>query len=224
MTQSPYGQQPGNYGQPGAQQGGYQQGGGYPQSPPAGFQQPGGYPQSPAGGFQQPTYPQAPNYSQSGLPQAPAEYGSGGSSVRPGQATAAAVLAFVQGGITAITTILGLIGAADAGGGDGAAIGWLFLIAQAAGVVMLIWGGVQMLQGAGRLILVIACGLELAICAGYLIVFLAVPTFGVGLLEDAKTFLIAVAIFFAIMPGISLIMSLGQPVTQWLQQRGVLRR
>src|ERR1700741_3888202 len=100
MTQ-PYGQQPGGN-NPGG--GGFQQqpGGNYPGS--GGFQQPG------SGGF--PQAPQAPNYQQGygSMPQAPKEYG--GPVARPGGTTAAAVLAFVQGGITLITSGILMLGLA----------------------------------------------------------------------------------------------------------------
>jgi hypothetical protein len=192
MTQ-PYGQQPGQ--QPGQ------------------YGQPGGYQQS--GG-----YPQAPSYSQSGgLPQAPPDQGGfGGSTARPGTVTAAAVLAYVQAGITTITTILVLAGATQASGGE-AALAWLVGLAQVAGIVLLIWGGVQITQGKGRLLLVIGCLVELAICVYYLINFMVVETQNVDVLEGAKAFLIAVAIFFAIMPTISLILSMGGAASQYLDAK-----
>ncbi|HEV2780232.1 MAG TPA: hypothetical protein VGX25_12645 [Actinophytocola sp.] len=221
----PYGQQPGSYGQPGAPQGGYPQQGGYP---PQGYQQqqPGGYPQSPPAGFQQPaygqqpTYPQAPSYAQGtgGLPQAPPDYGHGaGPASRPGTVTAAAVLAYVQAGITLITTILGISGASQ--GGSNAVVGWVVLLAQAAGIVLLIWGGIQITQGKGRVILIVGAALELVICLFYLIVFAAVPDYGIDVVEGAKAFLIGSALFFAVMPAISLILALGGSTTQWLRAR-----
>ena len=209
MTQ-PYGQQPGNYGQTG----GYpQQQGGYPQSPPGGFPQPGGYQQS--GG-----YPQAPAYTpgSGGLPSAPQDYGDIGSTVRPGSATAAAVLAFVQGGITAVTTIIMLAGAAQSDTSS-AGIGWLLVLAQAVGVVLLIVGGVQLMGGKGRTILIVGDGLEIAISLFYIIVFSLIPTFGVSEISAGKTFLVLVAIAFAVMPAISLIMASGGATTQFLNAR-----
>lgn len=191
MTQ-PYGQQPGQ--QPGQ------------------YGQPGGYPQS--GG-----YPQAPGYPQSGgLPQAPPDQGYGGSTGRPGTVTAAAVLAFIQAGITTITTILVLAGASQVEGGE-AALAWLVGLVQVAGVVLLIWGGVQFTQGKGRTLLVVACLVELAICVYYLINFLVVETGNIDVLEGAKAFLIAVAIFFAIMPTISLVLALGGSANQYLDAK-----
>ena len=112
MTQ-PYGQQP-------DPAGGYPQSGGYRRArgtrrlraTPRGrravtrstagrLQQ--GYPQSPPGG-----YPPAPGYGE-GMPPAPPEYGQGPMR-RPGAVTAAAVLAFVQAGITTIPAVMQLVG------------------------------------------------------------------------------------------------------------------
>lgn len=218
MTQ-PYGQQPGNYGQ---EPGGYpQQPGGYPQSPPAGFPQPGGYPQQQGGYPQSPPagFPQAPSYAQGagGLPVAPTDYGEVGSSIRPGSATAAAVLAFVQGGITAITTIIGIAGISNNASDVGLA--WLLLLAQVAGVILLIVGGVQLMQGKSRVLLLVGCGLELAICLFYIAVFSLIPTFGVSDVEAGKTVLILAAVFFAVMPTISLIMGAGSATSQWMRAR-----
>jgi hypothetical protein len=220
MTQ-PYGQQPppgGNYpGSGGFQQpdsGGFQQpGGNYPGS--GGFQQPGGnYPGS--GGF--PQAPQAPAYQQGygGMPQAPQEYG--GPTARPGVATASAVLAFVQAGITAVTTILLFAGLANANGGD-VAVPLLIGLAQAAGVVLLIFGAVQLMGGKARTLLIVGCALELAICLAYIIISTAIPSLGIDALQSVKAGLIAIALFFAIMPAISLVLALGQQATQFLQSR-----
>jgi hypothetical protein len=210
MTQ-PYGQQPGGYGQ---QPEGYpQQQGGYPQS--AGYpQQQGGYPQ------QQPAYPQAPSYAQGagGLPVAPPDQGYGGPVARPGSTTAAAVLAFVQGGITTITTIIFAAGLSQADATD-VGLGWLIVLAQAAGVVLLIMGGVQLMGGKSRVALVVGSALELVICLFYLVVFSIIPTFGISDVAAGKSVLIVFAILFAIMPTISLIMAAGGASTQYLQSR-----
>jgi hypothetical protein len=222
MTQ-PYGQQPGNYGQQPwyGQQAGYpQQQGGYPPgptSPAQGFQQPGGYPQQ--GG-----YPQAPSYAPGtgGLPQAPPEYGQGAlATVRPGTVTAAAVLGYVQAGITLITTIIGISSLmnANASATGNAALAWLVEIAQLAGIILLIVGGVQITQGKSRTMLVAGAALELAICVFYLIVFLLIPSFGVDVIEGAKAVLVGSALFFAVMPAISLILSLGGGATEFLRAK-----
>src|SRR5439155_8860144 len=95
-------------------------------TPPGGFQQQGGYPQ-------QAGYPVAPGY-------AP-PMGSGPTE-KPGAITGSAVLAFIQAGITLITTGLIFIGL-FAAGSDAGAEGWLLAIAQLAGIILLIFGAVQ---------------------------------------------------------------------------------
>ena len=199
MTQ-PYGQQP-------DPSGGYPQQGGTP---------PGGYPQqgTPPGG-----YPQAPGYSS--MPQAPQEY-TQGPIPRPGSVMAAAVLAYVQAGITSITTVLAFIGlgTGDITGGD-LILELLVAIAQAVGIVLLIMGGVQFAAGKSRNLLVAGCTLELVICLYYLIRFLTVDTDGVDqqLVNAATGVMIFIVVFFATMPTISLIMSLGSGATQFLESR-----
>ncbi|MGQ0837287.1 hypothetical protein [Actinokineospora sp.] len=190
-----WGQGQGNYGQ---EPGGYPQQGGYPQAP--------GYPQQ--------GYPQT-----GGLPQAPAEYG-GGPITRSGAVTSAAVLAFVQAGITTITTIIVLAGAANSSGGGGeASVSFVIGLVQLAGVLLLIFGGVQLMQGKGRGLLVAGAIVEIVLSATYLVAFAVIPTFGVDTFEGAKTFLILVALLFAVMPTISLIQALGASGTEWLRSR-----
>lgn len=182
---------PGNpndpYGQPGGQQPGYPQGG----YPSGGFQQPG----YPSGGFQQPGYPQQP-YQQpppgqpGGYGQYPPQYAAGGpggygqpaKSGRPGMVTAAAVLAFVWGGLGLFWSVIALLAgsvfsaassavcdsnsvyldsetrqACSAVSGVGT-----FLIVVTIGLILvaalLIAGGVTALNGKNGQLLVIACG------------------------------------------------------------------
>jgi hypothetical protein len=190
MTQ-PYGQQPG---------------GNDPSS--GGFQQPGG-------GF--PQAPQAPAYQQGygGMPQAPQEY-TGGPVSRPGTVTASAVLAFVQAGITAITTILVWVGVSNLSGGE---LGFQAVLAlgQTIGVVLLIWGGVQAMGGKGRTILLAGAGLQVALSLLWIIRFAAIDTGGFDLAENIKGGIIVVAILFAVMPVISLVLVMGQQATQYVQ-------
>ncbi len=202
----PYGQQP-------DPSGGYPQQGGTP---------PGGYPQqgTPPGGYpQQGGYPQAPGYSS--MPQAPQEY-SGGPIPRPGSVMAAAVLAYVQAGITSITTVLAFIGlgTGDITGGD-LILELLVAIAQAVGIALLIMGGVQFAAGKSRNLLVAGCALELVICLYYLIRFLTADTDGVDqqLVNAATGVMVFIVVFFATMPTISLIISLGSSSTQFLESR-----
>lgn len=179
------------------------------------------YGQQPYGQQQPGGYPQAPGYAQGmgGMPQAPQEY-SQGPVARPGTVTGAAVLAYIQAGITSITTILVIAGLAsgNAEGGQ-AALGWLVGLVQVAGVVLLIMGGVQLMGGKGRNLLVVGAAVELVICVYYLISFAVVETGNIDLLESAKGVLIAIAVFFAIMPTISLVLAMGSGTTQFLQSR-----
>jgi hypothetical protein len=212
MTQ-PYGQQPG--GTPG---GGFQPGG----TPGGGFQQPGGNNPG-SGGFQQPggypQAPQAPGYQQGygGMPQAPQEYG-GGPVARPGVVTAASVLAYVQAGITTITTVLVFAGASNMEGGM-MALQLLIGLVQAVGIGLLIMGGVQLMGGKSRTLMIAACALELVVCLFYIILYAAIPSGGIDVVQGAKAVLIGFAIFFAIMPTISLVLARGAQTTQFLQAR-----
>ena len=222
MTQ-PYGQQP-------DPSGGYPQGGvpqGYPQTPGQG-QPAQGYPQSPPYGQPAQGYPQspphgqpAPSYQYGSMPAAPAEYSSG-PIPRPGTVTAAAVLGYVQAGITLIPTVLmlaGLVSDGSNGAASDAALGWVIVLAQLAGAALLIAGGVQIMGGKGRTLMVAGAGLELAICLFWMIRVAAIDSEGVDVIDAGKGAIIGIAIFFAIMPTISLVMSLGASTTQFLQSR-----
>jgi uncharacterized membrane protein len=189
-------------------------------------QQPGGN-QPGGGGF--PPAPAAPAYQQGagGMPQAPQEYG-GGPQRRPGVVTAAAVLAFVQGGITTITTILVWLGVANApssAAGSDTAFALALAVGQTIGVVLLIWGGVQAIGGSGRTALVVGAALEIVISLVYIIRFVTIDTAGftIEAQQDAadtgKSILIFVAVLFAVMPAITLVLAMGQQSTQYLESR-----
>lgn len=232
MTQ-PYGQQPDPSG------GGYPQGGypgypqtpgqgqpaqGYPQSPPYG-QPAQGYPQSPPYGQPAQGYPQSPPYGQpaqgypyGSMPSAPPEY-SNGPIPRPGVVTAAAVLNYVEAGITLIPTVffLSILIGLEAGADD-AGLLWIAVIAQVIGSALLIAGGVQIMGGKSRSLMIAGTALEIAISL-YWIVMFAVQTRGVDGAEYGTGFVVGSAIFFAIMPVISLVLSLGASTTQFLQSR-----
>ena len=235
MTQ-PYGQQPGNYGQ---QPGGYPQQGGYPQSPPAGFPQPGeypqqqaGYPQSPpggfpqAGGYPQQSFPPGPTYAPGagGLPVAPPDHGRGGPVEKPGSVTGAAVLAFIQAGITLITTGLIFIALAAASGlasdlgvslGGSLAEPWIVAFVQLGGLIILIFGAVQLMSGTSRNLFVGAVILQLVICVYYIIRSLSAS----GDSSTGAGVSIVVPLLFAIMPAIALILAMGGAATQYLQAK-----
>lgn len=200
MTQ-PYGQQ--------------QPGGNYPGS--GGFQQPGsgGFPQAP----QAPQAPQGQPYQQGygGMPQAPQEYN--GPMARPGVVTAASVLAYVQAGITTITTILVWIGVGSQANSGDTAFQAVLALAQTIGIVLLIWGAVQAMGGKGRTILLAGAALEIVISLAWVIRFAALDTGGIDFIENAKGGIIFIAILFAVMPIIALILMMGQQATQYTASR-----
>jgi hypothetical protein len=234
MTQ-PYGQQPGDQSGGYPQQGGYPQAPGYPQTPGQG-QPAQGYPQSPPYGQPAQGYPQSPSYGQpaQGYPQAPAAYGnmpaapqeySSGPIPRPGSATAAAVLAFVQAGITTIPGILQLVGAFGTSNVDSAVMAETLAgsIVTLVGVALLIIGGVQLLGGKSRSMLIVGVAIELVICLYYVIKAVAIDSGDLEGVSDAinmaKGVIVGFAIFFAIMPIVSLVLSIGATTTQFLQSR-----
>jgi len=165
-------QYPAGYGQPSTPSS-------YP--PPAQYQQPGQYEQPgqypQPGQYQQPgQYPGYPTPNNFGQPGYGAPVGTG----RPGMVTAAAVLAFVWGGLGILFGLLGLAAgslltsatsvvcddstldrdtavACTAAGGLGT-----FLIIVTIGTIviagLMIWGGVVALNGKNGQILVVACG------------------------------------------------------------------
>lgn len=165
-------------------------------------QQPGN-PNQPHGGG----YPNA-----GGMPAAPQEYQ--GAVTRPGSTTAAAVLAFVQGGLTLIASailMIGLgaissieddpsIGGVDIDDGMLAMI-WVAAIVGLIGAGLLIWAGVKALSGTAGTLFIVAMALQIALCIFWL-------TQG-GFLP----------ILFAIMPIIALALFLGGPAKQYEASR-----
>lgn len=150
------------------------------------------------------------------MPPAPAEYSSG-PVTRPGTVTAAAVLAFVQAGLTLICSVIVMIGLGALAGAtddegtiggidvnEGALAGlWVLSIVGLAGAGLLIWGGIKALSGTAGQILIIAAGLQILLC----IVWLAAFQGGI------------VSIVLAVMPIIILVMSLGGPAKQYEASR-----
>lgn len=156
------------------------------------------------------------NQGYGGMPPAPPEYSSG-PATRPGTVTTAAVLAFVQAGLTLICSVILMIGLgalagamddADTIGGidvnEGALAGlWILSIVGLAGAGLLIWGGVKALSGTAGKLLVIAAGLQILLC----VIWLAAFQGGI------------VSILLAVMPIIILVMSLGGPAKQYEASR-----
>jgi len=166
-------------------------------------QQPGDYNQG-----QQPGY--------GAMPPAPPEY-TGGPIPRPGAVTAAAVLAFVQAGLTLICSIILMIGLAAVSGAvsDAESIGgvdvdegmlavlWILAIVGLAGGGLLIWGGAKALSGTAGQLLVIAAAVQIVLC----IIWLAGFNGGI------------VSILLVVMPIITLVMALGSASKQYEASR-----
>ena len=150
------------------------------------------------------------------MPPAPPEYSSG-PIARPGTVTTAAVLAFVQAGLTLICSVVLMIGLGALAGAiddsetiggvdvnEGALAGlWILAIVGLVGAGLLIWGGVKALSGTAGQILVIAAGLQIVLC----VIWLAAFQGGI------------VSILLVVMPIITLVMSLGGPAKQFEASR-----
>jgi len=156
----------GQYQQPGYQQPGFQ----HPSFQQPGYQQPGQYPPPPSAGYPTPGFPPA------GSPG----YGAPAGSLRPGLVTAAAVLAFIWGGLGILFGLIGIAAGsvlssasdvvcgnnsyltADTAAACDSVSGWgTFLVIVTIGTIviagLMIWGGVVALNGKNGQILVIAC-------------------------------------------------------------------
>jgi hypothetical protein len=186
----------------------------YGQQPPMqqGYGQPQqyGYPQTPPGG--QPVYPGQQPY-RGGYGYAPNE--------KPGSVTGAAVLGFVQAGVTLITTgiMFSALFSTASVQDSGAGVGWALAIAQLVGLILLIFGSVQLLSGTSRVLYVVGAIVELALCAYYLAVFLAADSDGSPLgrvLEDFANALAVIPAILAIMPLIGLVLALGSAASTYL--------
>lgn len=147
------------------------------------------------------------------MPSAPAEYSSG-PVTRPGTVTAAAVLDFVQAGITLISSIIMMtvVGAVTSAANDESLAGididegmlalfWVLTIAGIVGAGLLIWAGVKALAGTSGNLMMIANGLQIVLGVVWLIV--GAP----------------IAIAFLIMPIIALVLSMQAPAKQFEASR-----
>lgn len=197
------------------------------QAPPAGYV----YQVQPTHTYDQPPapqpYPAAYGYPGAPLPQAPTAYGH---YRRPGVIMASAVLAYVQAGITGIATLLTFVSLFGSGFGTGRLlVQTVAVLAAAAGVGLLIAGGVKIAAATDRTMLMAACVLQFVICLFYIIVFatLSDGVFGPDTAEvdgargAARGILVVFAIMFAILPIISLAMSRSRSATEFLRSRGV---
>ena len=193
--QPTYGQQP-PYGQPSHGQPTYGQ------QPPYG---------QPSHGRPQPWYPPAGHSQQPGYaPQAFGRpmvwpYGPG----RPTVATAAAVLGFVTGGLTALGALFMLL--ATFGGSGDAAVGMLTLGLPCA--VGLITGGVRVVQRRPSTVLFWSAIAALAVLALALIAGMTSP-------DESDRFGVAMFVLFAcILPAVTAVVARQRTVTEWLAAR-----
>jgi hypothetical protein len=170
------------------------------------------YGQQPPGNYNQ-GQPGQPGYG--GMPPAPPEYTSG-PTARPGTVTTAAVLSFVQAGLTLISSIILMIGLAavndlvngseQINGVDvdegGLALLWVAALVAVVGAGLLIWAGVKALAGTGNQLVIIASAVQIVLCVFWL-------TQGAGIFP----------ILLIVMPIIALAMVLGGPAKQFEASR-----
>ncbi|MGI8625227.1 MAG: hypothetical protein ACR2J5_01450 [Geodermatophilaceae bacterium] len=196
-AQTPYGYGPGDqqspgYGQP---QLGYGQ-------PAPGYGQPVGYGQPPPG------YP------------APYGYPMQRGPIRPGGATASAVLMFIQAAVVLVSTFYVLFFASLASSASSAGVSeadsyetefTIVGILQLVSVGLLIFAGVQLLGGSNRTLTIVACGVQLAFVLYWMIRIGSLPDFG----EDGAFFFV-VPLMYAVLPLVALPLALARPVTDYL--------
>ncbi len=132
------------------------------------------------------------------MPPAPAGYRTD-TAKRPGTVTAAAVMAFVTGGLT---LLLGLVGLSAFGGLNGFS-GLLFVLVLVVAAAE-IWGGIQLLNGKDARILTVAAG------AGIVLSLLSL----IGAFQGRS-------LLSFVIPGLILYFLLSAPAKAWFDQVGV---
>ncbi|MGY1739876.1 MULTISPECIES: hypothetical protein [unclassified Blastococcus] len=168
-----------------------------PNSPPYGAPQ-----GQPGYGAPQPGYgaPQ-PGY---GPPQGYGGYG-GPAGQRPGMATAAAIIGIVWGGLGTLFGLLVMLAAF----GLGAAFVGLIALVSLAFSALLLWAGIQVLQGRSpRLLLLIS----------YVAIGLAVLSLVASLIQDGGS--AASSVLGFVIPGVIIGLLFQQPVKQYYAARG----
>jgi len=189
------------------------------EAPPTGYGQevpPPGYAPAQHGYAPNPGYPGPYGYPQYGyqLQQGP---------VRPGAATASAVLMFIQAAVTLISTFYVLFFASLAGSASAAGVSeadsyesefTIIGILQLISVGLLIFGGVQLLGGSanGRVLTIVACGVQLAFVLYWMIRIGSLPEFD----TEGFAFFFVVPLMYAVLPLVALPLALGRPVTDYL--------
>ncbi|MTD13095.1 hypothetical protein GIS00_03925 [Nakamurella sp. YIM 132087] len=133
------------------------------------------------------------SFEQYGAPGYPAQ-----PSTRPGVVTAAAVLAFVVGGLNVIFGLVGFGVVASVGGAYA-----FLIILNLAFAALLIWGGVQAINGRNGTILVIAAGISILLQLISMITYFSTGSL-IGL----------------VIPILILVFMLQQPSRNWIRSRG----
>lgn len=239
---SPYAGPPQTQGYPAAQMQtasyGYAEPSAYPAQPGYGLGAQAQYaygPPQPGYGTSAPGYPAAqPSY---GPPQpgygppppgypAPFGYPLQRGPVRPGGATAAAVLLFIQASVVLISTFYVLffaslasgISASGVSGADAAESEWTIVgILQLVSVGLLIFGGVQLLSGSGRILTLVACGIQLAFVVYWMVRIGSLPEF-----DTDGSFFFVVALMYAVLPAVALGLAAQRPVAEYMASKRAL--
>ena len=195
-------------GSPAAQPGYGPAGPGYPAA------QPGYGPPQPGYGPPPPDYPAPYGY--------PVQRGP----VRPGGATAAAVLLFIQASVVLISTFYVLffaslasgISASGVSGADAAESEWTIVgILQLVSVGLLIFGGVQLLSGSGRTLTFVACGIQLVFVVYWMVRIGSLPEF-----DTDGSFFFVVALMYAVLPVVALGLAAQRPVAEYIAAKRAL--
>ncbi|MDQ4040000.1 MAG: hypothetical protein M3313_17020 [Actinomycetota bacterium] len=140
--------------------------------------------------------------------------------IRPGGATASAVLMFIQAAVVLFSTFYVLFFASLAGSASSAGVSeadsyetefTIVGILQLVSVGLLIFAGVQLLGGGNRTLTIVACGVQLAFVLYWMIRIGSLPDFG----EDG-TFFFVVPLMYAVLPLVALPLALSRPVTDYL--------
>ncbi|MGI8721586.1 MAG: hypothetical protein ACR2JG_05105, partial [Geodermatophilaceae bacterium] len=143
--------------------------------------------------------------------------------VRPGGATASAVLMFIQAALTLISTFYVLFFASLAGSASAAGVPeadtyetefTIIGILQLISVGLLIFGGVQLLGGSanGRELAIAACGIQLAFAVYWMIRIGSLPDFT----GDGSTFFFVVPLMYTVLPLVALPLAVGRPVRDYI--------
>lgn len=139
---------------------------------------------------------------------------------RPGGATTAAVLLFIQAGIVLISTFYVLFFASLASGisasgysqADSAESEWTIVgILQLVSVGLMIFGGVQLLSGTGRILTNVACAVQLVFVLYWMIRIGSLPEF-----DTNGSFIVVVCLMYAVLPAVSLGLTAQRPVAEYI--------